>query len=181
MSNSIQYVAFLRGINVGGSHKVPMAELRKEMENAGFQNIQTLLNSGNVIFESSTSSIQDLEKVISDHLEQVFGFAIPVLVRRATDIIKLIEHDPFQAITLTKDLRFYISFLKENPESEISLPWSAEDGSFKILEIRDKAICSVLDLSVTKTTKGMDLLEQMFGKNLTTRNWNTINKIGQKV
>lgn len=181
MSESNRYVVFLRGINVGGSHKVPMADLRKVLEALGFESVQTLLNSGNVIFDTTCSTVQSMEINISDHLEQVFGFSIPVLVRSAKDIVKLIDNDPFKEITLTKDLRFYTSFIKENPQVEISLPWSTEDGSFKILEIREKVICSLLDLSVTKTTKGMDLLEQMFGKNLTTRNWNTIIRIGNKL
>jgi len=55
-----KYVAFLRGINVGGHHKVPMADLRKELEKLGFENVMTLLNSGNIIFE-----------VISDYEENL--------------------------------------------------------------------------------------------------------------
>ncbi|MEX2457225.1 MAG: DUF1697 domain-containing protein [Balneolaceae bacterium] len=181
MSKSMRYVAFLRGINVGGSHKVPMADLRKEMSNLGYKNVNTLLNSGNVIFDASTGAVQNLAENISNHLEQVFGFRVPVLVRSAENIFNLIDHDPFKQIELTNDLRFYVSFLQENPKVEITLPWSAEDESFRILEIRDKVICSVLDLSVTKTTKGMKLLEHMFGKNLTTRNWNTVLKLGNKI
>ena len=55
-----KYVALLRGINVGGHHKVPMAELRKELENLGFTNIVTILNSGNVIFETSKMGIDEM-------------------------------------------------------------------------------------------------------------------------
>jgi len=79
----MKYVAFLRGINVSGHHKVPMAELRKELTKLGFTNVITLLNSGNVIFESSSDDAELLEKTIAEHLEKVFGFQIPVLIRNA--------------------------------------------------------------------------------------------------
>ena len=57
-----RYVAFLRGINVGGHHKVPMAELRLIMEELGFEKVITLLNSGNIIFDATTKYPEDLEK-----------------------------------------------------------------------------------------------------------------------
>jgi len=77
-----KYVAFLRGINVGGHHKVPMADLRKELEKLGFENVETLLNSANIIFEAISDYEENLEKKISAHLEKSFGFPIPTIVRK---------------------------------------------------------------------------------------------------
>ena len=57
-----QYVAFLRGINVGGHHKIPMAELRNVMEEMGFSEVVTLLNSGNVIFDSPPNQYRKARK-----------------------------------------------------------------------------------------------------------------------
>ena len=174
------YVAMLRGINVSGHHKVPMTELRKELTKIGFDKVITLLNSGNVIFESTPRSEESPEQSIAEHLENVFGFQIPVLIRKANDISELINSNPFQNIEVTKDIRLYISFLKDKTTASIALPWSTEDGSFQILEMRDRAIISVLNLSLTQTTKGMGILEKNFGKNITTRNWNTLKKVADK-
>lgn len=58
-----------------------------------------------------------------------------------------------------------------------TVPYISEDKAFQIISIRDKTILSALDLSVTSTPKGMDDLEKLFGKNITTRNWNTIRRI----
>lgn len=179
--NPVTYVALLRGINVGGHHKVPMAELRKEMEKLGYKKIITLLNSGNVIFEAYDENIEELEETISKHLEKVFGFPVPVLIRKSEEIIHLVKNNPFKNIEVTKNTRLYISFLKQTPETRLDLPWISDDNSYKILEIRDRTICSVLDLSATKTPKGMDALEKLFGKDITTRNWNTINRIAGKI
>lgn len=181
MPDQQTYITLLRGINVGGHHKVPMADLRQEMEKMGYENVKTLLNSGNVFFSGDSELEGKLEATIADHLEQVFGFAISVLARKAEAIKALIDADPFKDIEVTKDIRLYVSFLKEQPKADLSLPWVSEDQSFQIIEIRGKAVCSVLDLSVTQTPKAMEVLEQFFGKDITTRNWNTLNRIAGKL
>lgn len=181
MTNEQTYVALLRGINVGGHHKVPMAALRTEMERMGFKKINTILNSGNIIFTGTPKEESRLETDIALHLEKVFGFAIPVLVRNAVKIRALKAANPFEGIEVTRDIRLYISFLKEVPENKLTLPWFSEDKSFRIIAIREKEICSVLDVSVTKTPKGMEVLEQFFGGEITTRNWNTLIRISGKL
>ncbi len=175
MDDNQTYVALLRGINVGGHHKVPMAELRREMDKMGFKNVFTLLNSGNIIFDGDSDQESKLEERIAAHLEKVFGFPIPVLIRKAERIKELIENDPFENIKVTKDIRLYITFLKEKPEKTITPPWISEDESYRIIDIQDRAVSSVLDLSVSKTTDAMNSLGKYFGDSITTRNWNTLN------
>jgi uncharacterized protein (DUF1697 family) len=175
------YVALLRGINVGGHHKVPMAVLRTEMERMGFKKIITILNSGNIIFTGTPKEESRLENDIALHLEKAFGFTIPVLVRNVAEISALTATNPFENIEITRDIRLYVSFLKEVPENKLTLPWDSDDKSFRIVDIRGKEVCSVLDVSVTKTPKGMEMLEQIFGGDITTRNWNTLNRIAGKL
>ncbi|MFZ6663676.1 DUF1697 domain-containing protein [Peijinzhouia sedimentorum] len=176
-----KFIAFLRGINVGGNHKVPMQELKDILLNMGFENIITLLNSGNVIFEAKPTEIAELESQITQHLNSSFGFPIPVIIRSAENLKQLIQSDPFKGITVTKETRLYLSFLRKSPQTEIPLPWVSEDKSFRILKIDEANIISILDLSIGKTVKGMDDLEKLFGKDITTRNWNTILRIGEKL
>lgn len=175
-----KYIAFLRGINVGGHHKVPMADLKKELHELGFENVVTLLNSGNIIFESDAEPIQKLEKQIATQLEEAFGFPIPTIIRKAETILELLNYNPFEDEILTKDIRFYVSFLQEVTEIDLQLPWSTDDKAFKIIHIKDKTICSILDLSISKTPKAMGALEKFYGKDITTRNWNTIKRMENK-
>lgn len=181
MQSREQYVAFLRGINVGGHHKLPMADLKKELEKLGFENAVTLLNSGNVVFDSVKDTVKNIEEKISAHLEKTFGFPVPTLVRKAEAITELLENNPFEKITLTKDIRRYVSLLRADDVAGLRLPWKSPDDSFEILEIRSKIIISVLDLSINKTPKAMEALEKFYGKDITTRNWNTIERIGKKL
>lgn len=176
-----RYVAFLRGINVGGHHKVPMADLAKEMKHLHFDNVVTLLNSGNIIFDSLNANTEKIEKMISEHLEQKFGFPIPTIIRTAETIEALFKFDPFHNITVTRDIRLYVSFLKQKAEPGPELPWTSEDQSYTILDVKEGTIISVLDLSISQTPKAMDALEKFFGKDITTRNWNTIERIVKKI
>jgi uncharacterized protein (DUF1697 family) len=161
-------------------NKVPMNELKLILQNMGFENIITLLNSGNVIFETNQTKIAELESQITQQLHSSFGFPIPVIIRSAENLKQIILSDPFKGIDITKEIRLYISFLRNKPQTDFTLPWVSEDKSFQILKIHEADIISVLDLSLGKTVKGMDALEKLFGKDITTRNWNTILKIGEK-
>ncbi len=176
-----RYIAFLRGINVSGHHKVPMADLKKEFEKLGFENVITILNSGNVIFNWKKDSLKTIEKIISTHLESYFKFPIPTIIRKSESVFKLIKDDPFKDIIISKDIRLYISFLKVDAKSTIELPWVSDDNSFEILNKRNGNIWSVLDLSISKSPRAMGVFEKYFGKDITTRNWNTIKRIEKKL
>ena len=180
MKEKTTYVAFLRGINVGGHHKVPMADLKEEMAALGFSEVETLLNSGNIIFSSPEKEEMEIEGSIAARLESTYGFQVPVLVRKGEEMLQLFKSDPFEEVDITHDIRLYVSFLKQHPQ-EIQLPWVSEDQSFRILEIQGRTVCSVLDISKMGSTKAMEALEKIFGKNITTRNWNTVEKIAAKL
>ncbi|WP_452601099.1 DUF1697 domain-containing protein [Pontimicrobium sp. MEBiC06410] len=175
------YIAFLRGINVGGHHKVPMADLKNELQTLGLKNIITILNSGNIIFDSTNKDIAIIEQNITLHLEKTFGFPIPTIVRTAETIQHILKEAPFNNLEITKDIKLYISFLKTAVEPNLQIPWESEDQAYKILDYKNKNIISVLDLSKSKTTKAITTLEHSFGKNITTRNWNTLLRIDKKL
>lgn len=77
----IKLIGFLRGINVGGRHKVPIATLRQKLQTLGCENVKTLLNTGNFVFETKERSIDDFSKTLESHLSQFFGFPVPVILR----------------------------------------------------------------------------------------------------
>ena len=176
-----KYIAFLRGINVGGHHKVSMAELRHEMEKMNFDNVITILNSGNIVFGAKASEIEPMQRTISDNLRKAFGFNIPTIIRKSEMIHDLIDNNPFKDIILTNDIRLSVSFLSKNIKTDLHTPWTSDDNSYSIIGRIDNNIFSVLDLSINHTPKAMEVLEKYFGKNITTRNWNTIKRIAKKL
>jgi uncharacterized protein (DUF1697 family) len=172
-------VAFLRGINVGGHHKVPMAELKATLASMGFSDIKTLLNSGNVVFTTVPTEIAALEAQMAEALEKQFGFPVPVLIRKMEDIQQLVADNPFKNIEVHKDIRLYVTFLRNDAKNKLTLPWTSADGAFHILSSDDKMLLSTVDISKTKTTDAMKVLDKNFTKDVTTRNWNTLVKIAQ--
>ncbi len=170
-----KYAAFLRGINVGGNRIVPMLELKKAFEKHGCGNVSTLLASGNVIFEGEEKILEGIPAM----LERRFGFSIDTIVLPMKAMEEIARGEHFRGIKVTPKTRLYVTFLKEKPTKKIKLPYVSDDGAFKILEITDTAVFSVLDLEKTGTVKAMEMLEKEFGRRITTRNYNTVQKIAE--
>ena len=179
MDEQQKYVALLRGINVGGYHKVPMVTLRETLENMGFQQVKTLLNTGNVVFEAKQEDEKELAESIAVQLKSTFGFPVPVIIRTTNEIRELVAANPFNGINVTKATRLYTTFLSDTPKSNLSLPYTSPDESFKIISITHQTVFSVLDIDKSGSVDAMKILEKEFGKNITTRNWNTVVKIAQ--
>ncbi len=173
-----RYVALLRGINVGGNKKVPMADLKKMMEKMGYTNVKTLLNSGNAMFDAETTSTSAIKKTFEAQFEKTFGFESRTIIRSIANIEKLIKANPFKDIKVTPATRLYVTFVSDKPTSKLKIPYTSEDKLYRILSVDDSCICSVLTVADTKnTTDAMKILEKEYGKNLTTRNWNTVEKM----
>lgn len=172
------YAAFLRGINNLGQKPVKMDELKKAFDSLGFKNVRTLLASGNVVFDSPSSSPRDLAKTIEEKLKKRFGHEIVVLIRKIADLQRLAKSKPFKAINVTPQTRLYVTFLSEKPKGDLKIPCQAPDKSLKLLRATEYEVCSVVNLSSnTGTTDLMGFLEKQFGRKITTRNWNTISRI----
>lgn len=90
----MKFIALLRGINVGGKNRVAMPELRACFESAGFTNVSTYINSGNVIFESTEKSTAKLVAMCEAAIEKQFGFHIICSVIAAHELRDALEHAP---------------------------------------------------------------------------------------
>ena len=177
----ITYVAFLRGINVGGNKIIKMADLAKAFASLGFTNVKTLLASGNVVFDAANAKAATAP-VIEAKLEKALGKKVGVLLRTGQEIQAMVAAPPFKGITVTPATRLYVTFLSEKPKSTLKIPYESPEKDFRILRLSADAVFSVLTLSPKRgTTDAMNILEKEFGKAITTRNWNTIVKIGKAV
>lgn len=174
-----KYVALFRGINVGGK-MVKMAELVKTLEDLGYTQVKTLLNSGNAVFETDHHNQEYLIHEVEDRLEKVFGFHIDTLILPMSGLKSLVESDPFKNVSISPETRLYATFIfnKSIEPKSITIPYESPEKDFRILSVRHGAICSVLQLSSTrKTPDVMAMLEKEWGKKITTRSWNTVLKL----
>ncbi|MFT5337427.1 MAG: hypothetical protein ACJAY8_001199 [Sphingobacteriales bacterium] len=177
MSQANTFVALLRGINVGENHKVPMADLQHLMEGNDYQDVTTILNTGNVVFKKNETDIKKLEQDLQTILEDRFQFPIPVILRSKEHVQGLIQETCFGDLEDGKKIKLYVSSAKEDLDDTISLPITSSGDSFSIIKVTKSEIFSILDLSNGKSVKAMGMLEKYFGKNITTRNLNTLKKI----
>jgi uncharacterized protein (DUF1697 family) len=173
-----KYVAFLRGINVGGHKAIKMEKLKKTFDAMGFANVKTLLASGNVLFETQKSNERSIAREIESTLAGTFGHQIGVLIRAVVGLQKLENKGPFSGIEVTPQIRLYVTFISEKPENNLEIPYESPDGNFKIISATSDEVLSVVTLSPgSRTVDLMKILEKKLGKKVTTRNWNTIQRI----
>ena len=177
----MKYVALLRGINIG-KKQVKMEILRSVMEDAGYTNVKTLLASGNVIFETTEKDLAKIKNHLEEEYLKTFGFAIPVILQTKEEIESLVNKDPFKGISVTKETRLYVTFRSDEKakrkQGNLTIPYATDDNNFRILSVTDNEICSIL--LVTPDRRSVDLMntiEKEYGKDVTTRNWNTVEKI----
>ena len=89
-----RYLAFLRGINISGKNKIPMAELKKGFETLAFGSVKTYLNSGNVVFSSEEDDIRTFTVQIEDMIQRQFGLAVPVFVISQEELEDILRRAP---------------------------------------------------------------------------------------
>lgn len=110
-----KYVAFLRGINVGGHRKINMAELREAVEKAGFQEVKTYIQSGNLVISSEINEESKIKTVLENLISEQFGLEVQVIVFEKEEIEEIIARNPFH--TTEPNLMYFI-FLQEIPDDE---------------------------------------------------------------
>ena len=111
----ISYISLLRGINVNGQRLIKMDALKKMYEKLKFENIQTYIQSGNVIFSAKEKDPKKLEKHISGKIKKEFGFEVPVIVLTVKTLQSILHHLPYSN-DKTKDTAFmHITFLSNTP------------------------------------------------------------------
>jgi uncharacterized protein (DUF1697 family) len=172
------FVAFLRGINVGGKNSVNMGELREAFASMGFTGVSTVMATGNVIFGSSSSDVRRVCKKLEEGLAERFGRRIGLTVRSSTYLRKLVDAEPFGNSGKTAGLKLYVTFVPEQSDRRISIPRSNCPDGVTVALTTGGEIFSVVDLNRSARTPDlMSYLEREAGPQITTRGWSTIQKI----
>jgi uncharacterized protein (DUF1697 family) len=172
----IRYVAFLRGINVGGHRLIKMDELGRLFTAMGLSDVRTVIASGNVLFASEEADAKKLTARIELALEESLGYRVDVMLRTMARLRDLIELDPVQP--KKGEGHLYVTFLPDVPATVPPLPAHFPDEYFSVLAVSEAEVL----VSATKMPNGLHgdpgkYLKKHFGKVTTTRNWNTVVKI----
>ena len=168
------YIALLKGINVGGHKKVPMADLRELLTKSGFENVQTYIQSGNVILQSSKSDISVIEKNIQESIMDHFGFEISVLVKTRSDLKRIFNDSPFSE---EKKKASYFMLLRNTPEDDLVKVASEkvyEGEEYKILK---DCIYFFCEKGFGQAKFNANFFERKLKIFVTARNYNTMVKL----
>lgn len=176
-----RYVAFLRGINLG-KRKATKEQLADIFVGLGFLNVKTLIASGNVVFNAGEAGNTDDEaamiKQIEAALRDGLGFSVDTMLRTQAAVEAMLDADPFAGVEVTKQTRLYVTLLAKPTASSLKLPHEHMDGALRILSRTEREIYSVVTLGDGRgSVDAMGFLEKEYGKQVTTRNWNTIQKL----
>jgi uncharacterized protein (DUF1697 family) len=170
-------VAFLRGINNVGGRRIPMAALKSAFEAMSFENVKTVLASGNVVFESPRREPK-MGATIAQGLERTLGIPIVVIIRTVRGLRRVVAADPFERVSVEPDAMFYVTFLAAEPNLRTRLRPSSRAGGFRIVRVDPREIYSVVRPSRGERTPDlMRYLDRTVGREGTTRNWRTVLKL----
>ena len=173
-----QYVAFLRGINVGGKKPIKMKQLADVLTAAGFQNVRTFIASGNVIFEASAKDPARIARKMEKLLLNGFACEITVIIRSVEDLRAIIELNPFKKPKPAADEMLFVTFLASRPPVKPRLPLRSETENMEVIALTDSAAFIVAH---RKKTGWFGFPHTFAEKELrvptTTRNWTTVVKI----
>lgn len=175
----MQYIAFLRAVNVGGNKKLKMADVRAAIESIGLHQVQTYIQSGNVLFDSDEPEAS-LQSQIERGIEATFGFSTDVLLRTATEIDDIIENCPFPApqapaATSSEPVTLYVALLNAPPtDHDISRldRYSSDHETYRVVG-RNMYLLLNQGMSHSKLAPQIQKLETPG----TVRNWKTLQKL----
>ncbi len=170
-------ISLLRGINLGGHRKVKMDDLRALYESLGFKNVQTYINSGNVLFTTTGRDLVRLRKRIEDAIEGARGFRADVILRSTSDLREAIARNQFAARPGLDGSRLAIHFLSADPDADARKQVLAMPAAPEELHIGTRELYIYYPNGMARPTLSLAQVEKALRTLGTSRNWNTSRKL----
>jgi uncharacterized protein (DUF1697 family) len=170
------WVALLRGINVGGKNRLLMKDLAAMFVEVGCDDVRTYIQSGNVVFGADPVLAAEVPSRISASIRDRFGYEIPIVTRRASDLDAIVEANPFVASGAETD-RLHVLFLADAPAAEQVEALDPDRSPGDEFAVRGREIY----LHYPNGTARSKLTNAWFDSRLSTvstmRNWKTVRKL----
>jgi uncharacterized protein (DUF1697 family) len=169
------FVSFLRGVNVGGHGRLNMTALKDAYVAVGLKDVQTLLQSGNVLFRSNLRDRDALAKRITQELERRFELEIDVIVRTLAEVRMIVERGP--ASPRLDPRKLHVMFLSSAPDARQQASLAEAHKGPETLEMRGPEIYLYYPNGVGRSKLSGAFIERKLDTSGTARNWNTLEKI----
>jgi len=172
------YAALLRGINVGGAKKVPMAELRTLMEGLGHSGVRTYLQSGQAVFTADHGDEESLAAEITAAIEETFGFSVDVIVRDHAYLAAIADDCPFPAAELEAK-QLHVTYFSAPVDADRFAAIDQQAFLPEEFRLGDRALYLYVPDGLGRSRLAEQLAKPRVNKGLiaTSRNWNTVLKL----
>jgi uncharacterized protein (DUF1697 family) len=168
-------IVFLRGINLGSTNRISMPELRELLAEAGFADVQTYLQSGNVVLSSKASPAQ-VARRCEEAIAERFGLDIPVVARTRSELTEVVRRNPLGRVA--KDpKRYQVSFLESEPDRGIVDKLAAVAVKTERFEVIGREIYAWHPAGVARSKLWALLAGKGLGITATARNWTTVTNV----
>ncbi len=171
------FVALLRGINVGGRNPIAMADLRDFIKGLGFAGVQSLLQSGNLVFRSERITGDKLECLLEAETEKRWQRSIDYLVRTAQEWQSIVTRNPFPDEAENDPSHLVVLFMKQAPNAKGVAALRAAIKGPEVVRAEGKQVYVVYPAGIGRSKLTSTLIEQKLGARGTGRNWNTVLKL----
>ena len=171
------HIALLRGVNVGGHKRIAMSDLRRFVTNLGFDDVRSLLQSGNLVFRGGSQSGLGLESLLEREAAKRLDLQTAFLVRTNREWQEVIAKNPFHDEAESDPSHLVVAFLKDTPRSStVRLLKSAIEGP-EIVRAQGKQLYVVYPAGIARSKLTNKLIEGALDTRATGRNWNTVLKL----
>lgn len=167
------YVVLLRGVMPYGRNKVPMATLRTILSEAGLENVQTYIQTGNVIAKSELNRAE-VEMLVHDAVRERIGAPVSAIARTAEQFKVTFEQNPF---TDVDSARVYFSLLHEYPSRERREKFLLTDFSPDAVKLIDDTLYTLYNTKHSDSRFTNNFFERQLKVTSTSRNFNTMKKL----
>ena len=165
-----RYIAFLRAINVGG-HIVKMDKLRTLFEEMGFQNVETFIASGQVIFDARSGTPGKLEAKIEKHLRSALGYDVATFIRTPAQLRAVADR------ARDEDCMLYVCFTRAQPGKTAVEKLATYNTAIDTFEVHGSEVYWYCRKKLSETKFTGALLEKILGMPATARNVNTVHRL----
>jgi uncharacterized protein (DUF1697 family) len=170
-------ISLLRAVNLGGHNKVRMDALRLLYESLGLRDVQTYIQSGNVIFRTAARDNGRLALRIEQAIERSFGFRSSIVVRSIAELREVIQRNPFAARTGMDPRRLLVTFLATEPTPEAREKTAAIRTEPEEIRLDGRHLYIYFPNGMGRSKLSPTLLEKAVGAIGTGRNWNTVTRL----
>ncbi len=175
-----RYVIFLRGINVGGNVTVSMASLKQFLTDKGYNHVETFLNSGNVILETEKSK-QETEIHIQQIIEKQFGITIAIFAKSKEDLESIIANNPFNTDTEADNSKRMVVMFREAVVLGNKMTTFQDNQEDADYYLKGSLIYIYYKVGAGRAKITNPAVKQLLKQVSTSRNWNTITKMLDKM